>query len=93
MRTRSSSIGRSIVIATAVVTLLAMLAPAVTARPAHRDAGDVWVQVRSAPVHVPGSPYGWRFTFSRFEQQGMPAGNWDLTVEANRAVKFVRAGG
>jgi hypothetical protein len=98
MRTRARSIGWTTAIVTVAAMLMAMLAPAAGARPgllrahrpAHRDAGDVWVQLQSKTLHVPGTPYGWRFTLTRFEPKGTPADTWDLNVQANRNV---RAGG
>lgn len=98
MRTRARSIGWTTAVVTVAVTLMAILAPAAIARrsifsprrPAHRDAGDVWVELQSKTLHLPGTPYGWRFTLTRFEPKGTPAGMWSLNVQANRAV---RAGG
>ena len=98
MRTRARSIGWTTAVVTVAAMLLTMLAPAASARPgllrphrpAHRDAGDVWVQLQSKTLHLPGTPYGWRFTLTRFEPKGTPADTWDLNVQANRSV---RAGG
>ena len=85
MRTRARSIGWTTAVVTVAVTLMAMLAPAAIARrsifsprrPAHRDAGDVWVELQSKTLHLPGTPYGWRFTLTRFEPKGTPAGMWE----------------
>ncbi len=48
------------------------------------------VQLQSKMLDLPGTPYGWRFTLTRFEPKGTPADTWDLNVQANRSV---RAGG
>ncbi|MGB7804428.1 MAG: hypothetical protein WBM72_02385, partial [Actinomycetota bacterium] len=84
----------SVVIAAVAATMITGLVPTATAGPgqdpAQRDAGDVWVQLQSKTLHVPGTPYGWRFTLTRFVPKGTPADTWDLNVQANRAV---RAGG
>ena len=62
MRTRARSIGWTTAVITVAAMLLAMLAPAAIARtglpkphrPAHRDAGDVWVQLQSKTLHLSG---------------------------------------
>ena len=85
----------SVVIAAVAATMITGLVPTATAGPigqdpAQRDAGDVWVQLQSKTLDLPGTPYGWRFTLTRFEPKGTPADTWDLNVQANRSV---RAGG
>ena len=96
MLRRSRSVKHnSVVMAAVAATMITGLVPTATADPigqdpAQRDAGDVWVQLQSKTLHLPGTPYGWHFTLTRFEPKGTPADTWDLNVQANRAV---RAGG